>query len=604
MLEKIFRDPIYEYITVTQQELCLIDSPWFQRLRHCSQNGPARLVYPSLLGTRFEHSLGVMELGDRVFRSALDKSKHYDPRVVDRFLEQCVRDFAAFLGRDIEPQHAEPEVLQLLRMACLCHDLGHFPLSHTFEQAFEQEFWLDAIPQYWLNKRSCHEAVSAEILRQLAYDFEPDLIDDWLARGAILVLLAPPDVSAEHEGVSIRFGESVFSALSSILMGDYDVDRLDYLQRDGRISGAGFGEIDLERFIKSMMLVESDGQFEVMPTSKALSTVETVLLERYKEYKWVVFHHKVALFNELTAEVARDILADSSIRAGLFSRFGDDSISPAAYREEMLGKLGKPAENLSPLNLYCGEKLGLGNGTYAINGQYFVKNDESYLLDDVWFCLKCRSICMADRAGKLYLQALVDRKKCGLTLWKDLTQFQRFHNACTGEATASEDLANLANRDAPDRFPDRASKWLQRLWATMREEEKFGEKTCDALARVIGAELWQVCPATVRLLIVLLRWSRLFGRLGNKRVLGRRGFPVSLLENSNLLSRLAGLEGEISFYLYAIGEENQVRKLKDEMSEDDLLQTTARGFIKGIVECWDDPATPEPKGAWLEVQPA
>jgi hypothetical protein len=66
---KVLRDPIYEYITCTDDELRIVDSPWFQRLRHCTQNGPTRLVYPSLNGTRFEHSLGVMELADQALTS-------------------------------------------------------------------------------------------------------------------------------------------------------------------------------------------------------------------------------------------------------------------------------------------------------------------------------------------------------------------------------------------------------------------------------------------------------------------------------------------------------------------------------------------------------
>ena len=42
---KSFRDPVYNYIRCAKSELSIIDSPWFQRLRHCTQNGPARLVY-------------------------------------------------------------------------------------------------------------------------------------------------------------------------------------------------------------------------------------------------------------------------------------------------------------------------------------------------------------------------------------------------------------------------------------------------------------------------------------------------------------------------------------------------------------------------------
>jgi HD superfamily phosphohydrolase len=40
---KTLRDPVNDYISFSSDEQRLVDSPWFQRLRHCSQNGPARL---------------------------------------------------------------------------------------------------------------------------------------------------------------------------------------------------------------------------------------------------------------------------------------------------------------------------------------------------------------------------------------------------------------------------------------------------------------------------------------------------------------------------------------------------------------------------------
>ncbi|NLX13172.1 MAG: HD domain-containing protein [Phycisphaerales bacterium] len=603
MLGKIFRDPIYEYITVSKQELHLIDSPWFQRLRHCSQNGPARLVYPSLLGTRFEHSLGVMELGERVLQSALDKDKHYKPAVIDRFLEQCQRDFAAFLGHDVAASEVQECLSKVLRMACLCHDLGHFPLSHTFEMAFEQKFWLDAVPNYWIKKRACHEAISAEVLRQLAYEHEPAIMDDWIARGAILVLMNPPDVVASHNDHSIPLHESIFSALSSILIGDYDVDRLDYLQRDGRISGAGFGAIDLERLVKSMMLVEDGNRFEVMPTSKALSSVETTLLERYKEYKWVVFHHKVVFYNEITVEISRDILSAPNTIKGLFRRVCDDVPAADGYRDEVLRKLGDPDEEVPPLNVYDGELLGLEPGGYVLNAEFFVNNDDTHLLDDIWFSLKCRSLCRAEpEEGKFYLQALVDRCKCGLTLWKDLSQFRTFQNECIGAANANDDLVNKANLLAQDRFHELATAWIRRLWARMQEEEGFGEKAFDVVSHAMDAEFSARSQAGVRFLLAPARWSKLFGKLANKQVLGRRNVPVSLLANSNLLKNLAGLEGEIPLFVYACGEKDQIERLEADVPDETLrLQTAAKGLINGLVTCWDDPSTPEPRGACLEV---
>ena len=62
-----FRDPIHNFIRVSSVERKIIDSPFFQRLRHIHQLATTYLIYPSATHKRFEHSLGVMELAGRVF---------------------------------------------------------------------------------------------------------------------------------------------------------------------------------------------------------------------------------------------------------------------------------------------------------------------------------------------------------------------------------------------------------------------------------------------------------------------------------------------------------------------------------------------------------
>ena len=57
--EKIFRDPIYGYISVSE-DYCkkFIDTPIFQRLRRIEQTS-MRVLFPSARHDRFVHSIGV-----------------------------------------------------------------------------------------------------------------------------------------------------------------------------------------------------------------------------------------------------------------------------------------------------------------------------------------------------------------------------------------------------------------------------------------------------------------------------------------------------------------------------------------------------------------
>ncbi len=56
------RDPVHGFIRYYGKEKGVINSRPFQRLRHIRQLAMSSYVYPGATHTRFEHSLGVMEL--------------------------------------------------------------------------------------------------------------------------------------------------------------------------------------------------------------------------------------------------------------------------------------------------------------------------------------------------------------------------------------------------------------------------------------------------------------------------------------------------------------------------------------------------------------
>jgi HD superfamily phosphohydrolase len=61
------RCPVHGFIRYSKNERKLIDHEVFQRLRHIRQLAMEYLVYPGAMHTRFEHSLGVMEMATQMF---------------------------------------------------------------------------------------------------------------------------------------------------------------------------------------------------------------------------------------------------------------------------------------------------------------------------------------------------------------------------------------------------------------------------------------------------------------------------------------------------------------------------------------------------------
>ena len=111
----VVRDPIHKFVSYTNEEKVVIDSPQFQRLRDIHQLAMTYLIYPGASHKRFEHSLGVMELATNIFDVVMD-----DDNLTKR-------------SREVFKEQLQNKQYwrQTLRMAALCHDVGHLPLVES-----------------------------------------------------------------------------------------------------------------------------------------------------------------------------------------------------------------------------------------------------------------------------------------------------------------------------------------------------------------------------------------------------------------------------------------------------------------------------------------
>lgn len=105
------RDPVHVFVEADPDELAVINSRPFQRLRHIHQLALTFLIYPGGTHRRFEHSLGVMQVAGRI----------YDVVMRDENLSDVVREVVPMSRRKREYWRS------VLRMAALCHDIGHLP---------------------------------------------------------------------------------------------------------------------------------------------------------------------------------------------------------------------------------------------------------------------------------------------------------------------------------------------------------------------------------------------------------------------------------------------------------------------------------------------
>jgi hypothetical protein len=253
------RDAVHVFVRLDSDERKILDSRAFQRLRHIHQLALTHLVYPGATHRRFEHSLGVMELAERVFRIITDNDN----------LDDRVRKI-------IPPGDGTIYWRRVLRMAALCHDLGHLPFSHAAEKELLQD-------------GRTHESVTVAIINS------DEMQEIW--RSSTIPLRAE-DIAKLAVGPKELKGEQFTDwerILSEIIVGDsFGVDRMDYLLRDSLHAGVVYGKFDQYRLIDTLRILPESEEGPIAPVlgieAGGLESAEGLLLARYFMYSQVYFH--------------------------------------------------------------------------------------------------------------------------------------------------------------------------------------------------------------------------------------------------------------------------------------------------------------------------
>jgi HD superfamily phosphohydrolase len=249
-MPKIY-DSVHGFIRFNDLEKKLIDSLAFQRLHYLHQLGIAYLVYPGATHTRFEHSLGVMELVSRIFDRVADKHAIPD------------RDYWR----------------QVLRLSALCHDLGHLPFSHVAEKA--------------LLGKGGHEKWTLEIIES------PLLKPLWQeVRLEDVLKMSVGEKKLKELKPSTPSFSSWEKVLAQTISGDFfGADRIDYLLRDAQCTGVAYGLIDYHQLIEMLCILPVNDQLELGIEENGIESCEALLLARHFMHKRVYQYASVKAYS-------------------------------------------------------------------------------------------------------------------------------------------------------------------------------------------------------------------------------------------------------------------------------------------------------------------
>lgn len=259
-------DTIHSDIRLSPEEIKVIDTPTFQRLRQIKQLQMSHLTYPNATHTRFMHSLGVLGIMVRVQELAKDKLNLNDTDIKN------------------------------LRLAALLHDIGHYPYSHLMEK----------IDRVNLIEEKINNSVSPPPQKTLT--IPATSYPEHAALGVKIVTSQDDIIKAigskdrAQEIADLFSGNAFDSQLSKLISSSLDLDRFDYLQRDAYATGLPYGKIDLTYLLNSLQMSPTG---EIGVCDRAIPAVEHYLLARYFMHRTVYYHRSTVAFEEACRQLLR-----------------------------------------------------------------------------------------------------------------------------------------------------------------------------------------------------------------------------------------------------------------------------------------------------------
>lgn len=227
---KILNDPIYGFITI-----------------------PDTLIYDLVQHPYFQRLRRISQMGLSylVYPGAHHTRFHHALGCM-HIMQKAV-EVIRFKGTEISKEEE-----RALYVAILLHDIGHGPFSHAMEHSIVED----------VN----HESISLLFMDKLNAEFKGEL----------------------SLAIQIFKGDYHRKFMLQLISSQLDMDRMDYLKRDSFYSGVAEGNINSDRLIQMMTVVDDVLVIE----EKGIYSVEKFLMARRLMY-WQAYLHKTSLVAEL-----------------------------------------------------------------------------------------------------------------------------------------------------------------------------------------------------------------------------------------------------------------------------------------------------------------
>lgn len=261
-------DNIHNYIEVDDIARSIIDTPEFQRLRRIHQGGVLYYVFPTANHSRFEHSIGTYHLAKKFINNI----------------------------KDNQPElNITNNIVKVISVAGLCHDLGHLMYSHLFDDIF-----LPKLSNYKsLGNVGIHEERSIIILKNIIDKYKINITTDELV--VIGDLINPKNNNYANWNQEFKIGKWIFEIISNP-RNNVDVDKFDYINRDNRAIGLKL-DVDFSRLILQPRVIND----EICYPIQAKESLYHLFFIRYQLHRRIYHHKTVKAIEILMSEILSEL---------------------------------------------------------------------------------------------------------------------------------------------------------------------------------------------------------------------------------------------------------------------------------------------------------
>jgi len=245
--------PIHNTVSISLMAQMFIDTRFFQRLTELKQLATCSYIFPGATHTRFEHSIGTYYLADKL----VSKLK-------------------------LSTDELDLWTSELIKIAGLCHDIGHGPFSHIFDDVFIKN------SPYKDHIMATHEFRSIIIVSKIIE--ESEVLTKYINKKEIEFIHSLINPSIDNTGF-------IYQIISNNVNG-LDVDKYDYINRDAYHIGIKSG-FDHMKLIDSAIVINNN----IVYSEQSQINIYNLFQTRYAFHKQVYQHKGVISASHMIVDI-------------------------------------------------------------------------------------------------------------------------------------------------------------------------------------------------------------------------------------------------------------------------------------------------------------